>query len=277
MHSSCAASSPDGRDFCYCELPHLVLVVCKIELLKGVEVGDLVCILQQANVKSVTCMGHDWGSSVCYEAARSRPDIFKAVIGIVVPYISASLPFFPIKELTTLFPTLRYQVFFDSQTDMAVVELDQNIRRSVRATFRTVASPPPDTFLKSNESFLSPWDSVEEIPPVPFFTPGEEDYFVDQYSINGFRNTLYFYSNQNRHLSWKLANAQGNSTLTQPVLAIYPKQDPVANWEKAAKFVHSSEFLPNLTVKVLFGAHWVHLENPLQCNNIIRKWLESLP
>jgi len=132
-------------------------------------VGDLVCILQQANVKSVTCMGHDWGSSVCYEAARSRPDIFKAVIGIVVPYISASLPFFPIKELTTLFPTLRYQVFFDSQTDMAVVELDKNIRRSVRATFRTVASPPPDTFLKSNESFLSPWDSVEEIPPVPFF------------------------------------------------------------------------------------------------------------
>jgi soluble epoxide hydrolase / lipid-phosphate phosphatase len=46
---------------------------------------------------------------------------------------------------------------------MAVVELDQNIRRSVRATLRTVASPPPDTFLKSNVSYLSAWDSVEQV------------------------------------------------------------------------------------------------------------------
>lgn len=239
-------------------------------------VGDLVCILQQANVVSVVCMGHDWGSAVCYEAARLRPDIFKAVIGIVVPYIPAAQPFVPIKQLTSLFPTLTYQVFFDLQTDMAVAELDQDIRRTVRATLRTVASPPPDTFLKSNDSFLSAWGGVENIPPVPFFTPTEEDYFIDQYSINGFRNTLQFYSNQNRLLGWKLANAQGNHTIPQPVLAIYPKEDPVANWEKAAKFLQSSEYLPNLTIKLLSGAHWVHLENPLKCNNAIRKWLRSI-
>lgn len=28
---------------------------------------------------------HDWGSAVCYEAGRSRPDIFKGIIGGVVP------------------------------------------------------------------------------------------------------------------------------------------------------------------------------------------------
>jgi hypothetical protein len=58
---------------------------------------------------------------------------------------------------------LTYQIFFDSQTDVAIVELDQDIRRSVRAALRTVASPPPDTFLKSNDSFLSAWDSVEQV------------------------------------------------------------------------------------------------------------------
>ena len=75
---------------------------------------------------------------------------------------------------------------------------------------------------------------------------------------------------QNRLLGWELANAHGNNTLVLPVLAIYPKQvrfllsrqlhlsrliiialqDPVADWEKAAKIIRSSEFLPNLTVKV---------------------------
>jgi len=110
-----------------------------------------------------------------------------------------------------------------------------------------------------------------------FFTPEEEDYFVDQYRINGFRHTLYFYSNQNRLSGWELANAHGNHTLPQPVLAIYPKQDPVADWEKAAKIVRSSEYLPNLTTKFVFGAHWPHLENPSKCNKIIREWLRSLP
>lgn len=46
---------------------------------------------------------------------------------------------------------------------MAAVELEQDIRRTLRATYRTVASPPPDMFLMSNESFLSAWDSVEKV------------------------------------------------------------------------------------------------------------------
>lgn len=28
---------------------------------------------------------HDWGSQVCYEAARMRPDIFTAVVAIAIP------------------------------------------------------------------------------------------------------------------------------------------------------------------------------------------------
>lgn len=46
---------------------------------------------------------------------------------------------------------------------MAVAELDQDIRRTVRATLRTVASPPPDAFLKSNKSYLSAWDGVKQV------------------------------------------------------------------------------------------------------------------
>lgn len=28
---------------------------------------------------------HDWGSQLAYEAARERPDIFTAVVGITIP------------------------------------------------------------------------------------------------------------------------------------------------------------------------------------------------
>ena len=68
--------------------------------------GDLVCILEHSKVKSAICIGcgsyfveieyfisnekrtslrHDWGAQICYEAARMRPDIFKAVAGLVIP------------------------------------------------------------------------------------------------------------------------------------------------------------------------------------------------
>lgn len=73
-------------------------------------VGDLLCILENAGVQTAIAVGyvppsfdtymqafhshgrftrHDWGSQLAYEAARERPDIFTAVIGITIPVSSA--------------------------------------------------------------------------------------------------------------------------------------------------------------------------------------------
>ena len=51
----------------------------------GDMVGDMVCVLDHAGVQRATCLGHDWGSQVCWEAARMRPDRFEAVAGVTVP------------------------------------------------------------------------------------------------------------------------------------------------------------------------------------------------
>ncbi|GAW05471.1 alpha beta-hydrolase [Lentinula edodes] len=220
-------------------------------------VGDLQCIIEDAKVESVVCVGHDWGTAICYEAARSRPDIITGVIGAVVPYIPSAGAYVPIKHLTSAIPKLTYQLFFDGKTAEAVEELNKDMRRTVRATLRTKDSPPPDDYLTSPYSFLDAWGHVEEIPPVPFFTPEEEDYFVEQYQLQGFKNTLQFYTDENRYASWKFAHEQGNHTIPQPVLAILPTDDPVADWVLASRLLHSEDFLPNLTTELLSGAHWV--------------------
>ncbi|KIK60086.1 hypothetical protein GYMLUDRAFT_261656 [Collybiopsis luxurians FD-317 M1] len=238
-------------------------------------VGDTTCILNDAKVDSAVCVGHDWGSAVCYEAARSRPDIIEGVIGAVVPYIPSAGDFVRFKHLIPAFPKLAYQLFFDEKTTEAVEELDRDVRRTVRATLRTKASPPPDEYLTSPHSFLDAWGHVEEIPPVPFFTPEEEDYFVEQYKIQGFKNTLQFYTDENRFASWKFAHEQGNHTIPNPVLAILPADDPVADWVVATRLLHSEDFLPKLTTKLLPGAHWVHLENPHLFNAAMRQWLDE--
>ncbi len=74
-------------------------------------VGDLLCILEHAGAPTAIAVGyvipsfdiydadvsstmsrHDWGTQLAYEAARERPDIFTAVVGITIPVSSSSVP-----------------------------------------------------------------------------------------------------------------------------------------------------------------------------------------
>lgn len=48
-------------------------------------VGDLVCVMEKAGAQNVVCIGHDWGSQICHEAARMRPDLFQGVVGAALP------------------------------------------------------------------------------------------------------------------------------------------------------------------------------------------------
>jgi pimeloyl-ACP methyl ester carboxylesterase len=55
-------------------------------------VGDLVGLLDALDAPSAVVVGHDWGASTAWQAARLRPDRFRAVV-------SLSVPFRPLKEL----------------------------------------------------------------------------------------------------------------------------------------------------------------------------------
>jgi len=66
----------------------------------GDMVGDMVCVLEHAGVQKATCVGHDWGSQVCWEAARMRPDLFEAVAGITVP-VSMRRPSYFVRPILT--------------------------------------------------------------------------------------------------------------------------------------------------------------------------------
>jgi hypothetical protein len=49
--------------------------------------GDLVGLLDALNIPSAVIVGHDWGASHAWNAALMRPDRFKAVFCMSVPYV----------------------------------------------------------------------------------------------------------------------------------------------------------------------------------------------
>jgi hypothetical protein len=65
--------------------------------------------------------------------------------------------------MVTAHPRLAYQLFFDKQTSAAVDELDRDVRRTLRGTLRDVASPPPESFLTSQDTYIGAWDGIDEV------------------------------------------------------------------------------------------------------------------
>jgi len=204
-----------------------------------------------------------------------RPDIFSGVVGAVVPYLSAAGDFAPVEQIASYLPTLSYQIYFEKETNAAIAELNKDIRRSIRSIYRTIESPPPKQFLTSSQDFLGAYDN--EIMPSTCLTQEEEDYLVEQYKLQGFDHTLQFYTHKNRIESHSFSHNQGNFTIKQPVLAIYPSEDPVADWLAISKLLQSDSFIPNLTTELIRAQHWPQLESSVEFNNIIKKWLEYIP
>jgi soluble epoxide hydrolase/lipid-phosphate phosphatase len=62
-----------------------------------------------------------------------------------------------------LIPHFGYQEYFAEQTSTAIAELNTDIRRTLRASLRTVASPPPSGFLTSTSSYLDAWKNVSTV------------------------------------------------------------------------------------------------------------------
>ncbi|KAF8335589.1 alpha/beta-hydrolase [Amanita rubescens] len=235
-------------------------------------VNDLDCILKHAGVEKAICMGHDWGSQICYEAARSRPDITSAVIGVAIPYIPPGETFMAISSIVKDYPKMMYQCYFDEKMSEASEELGKDVRRMLRGTYRTLNNPPPEGFLKSKDAFLDVY-AEDEISPIAFMTPEEEDYLVEQFTNQKFEHKLavIVHITQNRYQSWKFARDQGNLTLPQPVLT-----DTVANWPLLAWYLGTKKYIKNWTTETVTAGHWIHLENPETFNIIVRKWLTKL-
>ena len=50
-------------------------------------VGDMVGLVDALGTETAVVVGHDWGAPVAWHAALLRPDRFRAVVGLSVPFV----------------------------------------------------------------------------------------------------------------------------------------------------------------------------------------------
>ena len=250
-------------------------------------VGDIVGLLDALETQRAVVVGHDWGSYIAWQAARLRPDRFRAVVSLSVPY----RPRGPARP-TTLMPQTAdaqfYQLYFQ-EPGVAEAELEKNPRLTLQtmlygasgegaAAFRALAASggaAPTPGMVPRGSGMLRGTTVP--PPLPPWL-GEADiaFYAGEFARTGFRGPLNYYRVVDRN--WELLAPFADVKVTVPALYIAGDQDMVLAAPGTAEYLANlRQFVPALReIKILPGCgHWTQQERPAEVNAAIIEFLRE--
>ena len=124
--------------------------------------------------------GHDWGAPVAWHAALLRPDRFRAVIGLSVPYRPRGAVR-PTAAMPQTEEAIFYQLYFQSP-GVAEAELERDVRATMRLLAYSGSGNAPErgnvAMVRRGGGFLDQTTDPDTLPPwltaadIDFYTPG---------------------------------------------------------------------------------------------------------
>jgi pimeloyl-ACP methyl ester carboxylesterase len=242
------------------------------------DIGDIVGLVDALGAEQAVIAGHDVGATIAWQAALLRPDRFRAVIALSVPFrprgFGGSAP------PTTLMPrnedAVFYQLFF--QTPEAEAALGRDMRRTFRSQFYLLSGDKPP-------SAGGGWFAAGMVPrkggsladpaSLPdWVTESDIDVYVAEFTRSGFHGPLSWYRNVDR--SWELLAPLAGAAVTIPALYIAGERDVIdVNSQFIAK---QSAMVPKLRPAVMLAGcgHWTEQERAPQVSAAMIDFLRSL-
>ena len=250
-------------------------------------VGDVVGVVNGLGADSAVVVGHDWGAPVAWYAGLTRPDLFRAVAALSVPYIPpiGGLPDgVDVNDMMKMAagPDRHYYRLYFQEPGLADAELDADPRRSVLGFMYAVSgdaltngdlAEPFDGHFPADETFAQQLIVPDTLPP--WLTEADLDFYVEEITRTGFRGGLNWYRNIHR-LPGALAPWVG-STITNPTCYLGGSTDLIAgNTPEGLDAMRAS--LPDLRhCEILEGAgHWLQQERPDEVNQTLLAFLAGL-
>ncbi len=240
-------------------------------------VADMVALVHALGERQAVIVGHDWGAPVAWNAALLRPDLFRAVAGLSVPYSPPSgldlLGALEKQGITTF-----YMQYFQTP-GVAEAELEADVEATLRrVTFSMSGDGPGHTvagILKPGAGFLDATVDPDTLPA--WLAPEDIAYASAEFRRTGFRGGLNWYRSL-RHTN-ALMLAWRGCTIAQPSLFITGSRDDVLRFPGGeARLQQLPTLLPGLRGShVLEGAgHWVQRERATEVNALLLEFLAGL-
>ena len=239
-------------------------------------VGDLVALVQALDERQAVVVGHDWGAPAAWHAALLRPDVFRAVAGLSVPYSPPG----PVDLLTALESrriTTFYMQYFQTP-GVAEAELEADVAASLRRITYSLSGDGRGgvaTVLAPGTGFLHNTDDPAALPA--WVDADDLDYAVGEFRRTGFRGGLNWY--RALRAGPELLAPWRGAPIHQPSLFIAGDRDDVMKLPtSAAAMARFDRSLPGLRGShVLTGAgHWVQRERAGEVNALLIDFLCGL-
>jgi pimeloyl-ACP methyl ester carboxylesterase len=239
--------------------------------------GDIVGLINGLQERSAAIVGHDWGAPVAWYSAQLRPDLFRAVGLLSVPFIARG-PMRPSAIVKAVFgDKIFYQEYFQEE-GTAERELERDVRTSLLATFYSLSgdAAPNERWRYAFERGKKFLDSVvvpKNLPP--WLNEADLDFFTGEFKCTGFRGALNWYRNIDRN--WELTGFLDSAKLDQPTLFVAGERDAVIEFYADAYQALETN-APNLVGKVLLAGagHWIQQERPAEVNRLLVDFLSSV-
>src|SRR5262245_35718900 len=146
------AVAPDMRGYWQTDRPEEIDRYTLLHL-----VGDMVGVLDALGERSAVIAGHDWGAPVAWHAALLRPDRFRAVIGLSVPFRPRGQTR-PTSVMPQTDDAVFYQLYFQTP-GVAESELERDVRTTLRRLLYSASGDAP----RGDASIVNP-DTVGMVP-----------------------------------------------------------------------------------------------------------------
>jgi epoxide hydrolase A/B len=241
-------------------------------------VGDMVGLLDALGVDQAVIAGHDWGAPVAWLAALLRPDRFRGVIGL-------SVPFRPRGEArpTSVMPqtadAVFYQLYFQSP-GVAEAEFERDVGHTMRTILGSISgdAPPaagPVGMVPRQGGFLAGMKNPAALPA--WLSEADLDFYVNEFTRTGFRGGLNWYRNIDRN--WELLAPFAGARVMVPALYVAGDRDLVVAFPGMDRLIPNlATFVPQLrgTVMLPGCGHWTQQERPAKVNAAMIGFLHDL-
>lgn len=240
-------------------------------------VADNVGVVRALGEEEAVIVGHDWGAPIAWSSVLLRPDLFRAMALLSVPYSSPGSTR-PTEAFRRLGGAEEFYIEYFQQPGRAEAEIEADVRGWLLGFYFTASgdAPPPTGGTMASvapggrlsDRFVTP----DALPG--WLTQGDLDFYVGEFERAGFAGPLNRYRNVDR--DWEDLAAFTGQPIRVPSLFVGGDRDGPTVWGSNA-ISRFPETLPALHGShVLEGCgHWVQQERAEEVNRLLIDFLKA--
>ncbi|MDQ7812593.1 alpha/beta hydrolase [Brevundimonas sp.] len=244
-------------------------------------VGDMVDLVRALGETSCVVVGHDWGAPVAWHCALTRPDLFRAVFGLSVPFQPRRPKGPPTAAMAAISKRLGLGDLYISRFQAADAHavFDADPPTALRKAFFAYDGATPDGrqstgFIPEGQSFLSTIPDDATLPP--WMTEAHFAEYVAAFSVGGFKGPLDWY--RRLDANWAATAFLQDARIRVPAAFMVGERDPVRHYAGAHE-AGLKDWAPDLRMQVVVpgAGHWIQQERPDEVNRLLLDFLRGLP